>query len=103
MIFWGSLCKVCPAMEGEEAVVGKWEASRNQAVTKMLEEEEVHWYAPGTQQGQEEASNLPKAMHTASLKNKAIFSEQPLAILATLQESTTGRFWPTTELKMNSK
>ena len=92
-------------MEGEEAAAGKWGASRNQAVTKMLEEEEeeVHWYAPGTLQEQEEASNLPKAMHTASLKNKAIFSEQPLAILATLQESTTGRFWPTTELKMNLK
>ena len=103
MIFWGSLCKVCPAMEGEEAAVGKWEASRNQPTKMLEEEEEVHWYAPGTLQEQEEASNLPKAMHTASLKNKAIFSEQPLAILATLQVSTTGRFWPTTELKMNLK
>ena len=57
MIYWGSLCKVCPAMSGEVAV-GKWGTSRNQVATKILEvEEEAHWFAPGTPQGQVEASS----------------------------------------------
>ena len=57
MIYWGSLCKVYPAMSGE-AAAGKWETNHNQAVTKMSEvEEEAHWCAPGTPQGQEEVSS----------------------------------------------